>query len=84
MISLRALKARQVEKFVEDEYSWRERNEIVMRRSLTLWGKYWVFVSKYQWPARVVLVIATITALYLAAVFGYLIGIGLFYRIGSS
>lgn len=84
MISLRALKARQVEKFVEDEYSWHERNEIVMRRSLTLWGKYWVFVGKHQWPARAVLLIATITALYLAAVFGYLIGVGLFYRIGSS
>jgi hypothetical protein len=71
-------------KFEEDRYSWRERNEIVMRRQRTLWGRYWGWVGKHQWPARVVLVIATVTIAYLALVLGYLIGVGLFYRIGSS
>lgn len=84
MISLKQLKSRQPPEFVEDEFSWSQRNEIVMRQTRTLWGKYWVFVGKHRWPARVVLVLATITAIYLAAVFGYLIGVGWTYRIGSS
>jgi hypothetical protein len=82
MISLRALEARQLGTFKEDPHSWRDRNEIVMRRSQTLWGKYWMYVGKHQWPARVVLLLATITVLYLTVVFGYLIGVGLFYQIG--
>jgi hypothetical protein len=80
MISLRELKSRQVETFVEDEYSWSQRNEIVMRRQRTLWGKYWGFVGKHRWPARVVLVLATVTVVYLALVLGYLVGVGLFYQ----
>jgi len=49
---LEELKRQRVETFEEDRYSWRERNEIVMRRSRTLWGKYWDWVGKHQWPAR--------------------------------
>lgn len=83
MISLRALKAQRAEPFVEDQYTWRERNEITMRRSRTLWGRDRLFVGNQQWPARIVLAIATLATLYLAAIFGCLIGVGLFYRIGS-
>lgn len=84
MISLRALKRQRVETFEEDRYSWRERNEIVMRRSRTHWGRYWFWVGKHQWPARIVLVLATVTIVYVAIVVGYLIGVGLVHRIGSS
>jgi hypothetical protein len=48
-------------KFVEDRYSPRERNEIVMRRSRTLWGRYWGYVGKRRMKARVVPILATVT-----------------------
>jgi hypothetical protein len=63
--------------FEEDRYSWRERNEIVMRRQRTLWGTYWGWIGRHQWPARVVLILATVSIVYLAIVLGYLIGVGL-------
>lgn len=75
MISLRSLtKPRnEIDEFVEDRFSWRDRNEIVMRRRRAWWRTYYDFMMRWPAVTRPIIVLFWATLLYVAFVLGFLI-----------
>lgn len=72
-VSLKRLKY--PETFEVDEAASRG-GEIVMRRRITAWQRHANWIRKHQWPARVVIVLMELTALYVYFVFVILLGAG--------
>lgn len=77
MISLRALKARRAVEFEEDRYSWREQNEIVMRRKQSRLRKQIDWLHKQPWQLQVFLGLTFAMVCYVAVVIGFLVGAGI-------
>lgn len=77
MISLRALKERRAAEFEEDEFSWRERNEIVMQRRRSRFRKQIEWLQKQPWQVRVFLGLTLAMVCYVAIVMGFMMAVAL-------
>src|SRR5216684_54851 len=63
------------DEFREDQHSWRERNEIRMRRRRFWWRRHIDWIASFAWPARIVIVLGYIAVCYLTVVFGLWLGV---------
>ncbi len=72
------------DEFREDQHSWRERNEIRMRRRRFWWRRHIDWIASFAWPARIVIVLGYIAVCYLTVVFGLWLGVALYYLIAGD
>ncbi len=63
--------------FVEDRYSYAEQRRREGRRARSWWRKHVAWIKSHRWPARVVIIIAEVGAVYTLFVFGLLLGLAL-------
>jgi hypothetical protein len=70
--------------FVADKYSYAEQRRREARRQQSLWYRHAAWIKSYQWPARVVIVIAEAGTVYALFVFGMVAGLVLWFASRSE